>query len=149
MFSTCSQHTLSLVLCFFLVCVFLNEEKNAEKRGERGELRSFWEVQVQSSQCFVSTASLNLNQFAGPVALRKRASFVVLTWLFWQKISLALQKNAGSSTAPVEGRQEYRRCTSIYTGRLVDCHQSGTLLLLPVSSALGKHHSIVTHVSGF
>lgn len=80
MFSTCSQHTLSLVLCFFLVCVFLNEDKNEEKRGERGELRSVWEAQVQSSQCFVPTASLNHNQFAGPVALSKRASFVVFTW---------------------------------------------------------------------
>lgn len=57
MFSTCSQYTLSLVLFFFFICVFLNEEIKEEKRRERGEIRSVWEVQVQSATFTVTIHS--------------------------------------------------------------------------------------------
>ena len=76
--STCSQYTLSLVLFFFFVCVFLNEEIKEEKRRERGEIRSVWEVQVQSVTFTVtihsgSAPSSQCFGTAGPVALVQRA----------------------------------------------------------------------------
>ena len=145
MFSTCSQYTLSLVLFFFFACVFLNEEKNEEKSGERGSLRGVWEAQVQSAtlhydhsfgfcplySVFRANSVFKPQSVCGAGCTEQARVIRCFHLVIWGKVRLDTSEEHGFIYDAGCGAREYQRCTSFfYIGRQL----IATSLELPFSS---------------